>query len=53
MMSSFDAQLNLNDMSVLMPENFGLYVTSYSDVTRSYGYKSEGNSGKLPNKLIA
>jgi len=37
-----------------LPENFGLYIRSYSNVKDSYRFKDDGNnSGMLPNELIS
>lgn len=37
-----------------LPENFGLYIRSHSNVKDSYGFKDDGNnSGMLPNELIS
>lgn len=37
-----------------LPENFGLYIRSHSNVKDSYRFKDNGNnSGMLPNELIS
>lgn len=37
-----------------LPENFGLYIRSHSNVKDSYRFKDDGNnSGMLPNELIS
>lgn len=43
-----------NSYSITLPRNFGLYVDSYTHVSDTYSYKSEGpNSGVIPNTLVS
>lgn len=36
-----------------LPNDFGLYIKSYSNVQSSYRFKTTGGSGILPNDLIS
>lgn len=36
-----------------LPENFGLYVKSYSNVDSSYRFKADNTGGIVPNELIS
>ena len=42
-----------NTASYTLPNNFGLYIDSYSVVNTAYEYKGEGEDGIVPNTLIA
>lgn len=44
-----------DSFSVSLPDNFGLYVDSYTTVSKSHRYKSpkEGSAGQVPNTLIS
>ena len=53
MMTSFDTDANQSTTQVILPSNFGLYVDSYTIVDKAYEYKGDGESGTLPNQLIA
>lgn len=50
---SVDVNKNDNKFSVNLPENFGLYVDSYTTVTDSHRYKGLNGSGEIPNVLIS
>lgn len=39
--------------SYTLPNNFGLYIDSFSEVSKSYEYKGEGDGGFVHNTLIA
>ena len=55
MMSSDDINHTGTSNTALytLPNNFGLYIDSYSVVNTSYEYKGEGEDGIVPNTLIA
>ena len=36
-----------------LPDNFGLYIKSYSNVESSYRFKTEHTGGTVPNELIS
>jgi hypothetical protein len=36
-----------------LPEDFGLYIKSYSNVQSSYRFKNSNGAGMLPNELIS
>lgn len=52
MMSSVDISNNSKNKYKL-PDDFGLYIDSYSTVYTTYQYKGTGESGTIPNQLIA
>lgn len=39
--------------SYTLPNNFGLYIDSFSEVSKSYEYKGDGDGGFVHNELIA
>lgn len=44
---------NSDVISYSLPNNFGLYIDSYSSIKNTYEYKGEGSSGIVPNTLIS
>ena len=52
MMSSIDIR-NAGKNKYKLPDDFGLYIDSYSTVYTTYEYKGSGESGTIPNQLIA
>lgn len=52
MMSSIDIRYTNKD-EYKLPNNFGLYIDSYSTVYTTYEYKGSGENGTVPNQLIA
>lgn len=52
MMDSIDIRYT-SQPKYKLPDNFGLYIDSYSTVYSTYKYKGDEESGIVPNRLIA
>lgn len=52
MMDSIDIRYT-SQPKYKLPDNFGLYIDSYSTVYSTYKYKGDEESGIVPNQLIA
>lgn len=50
---SKDIETESNNFSVNLPEDFGLYIESRTDVDKTYRYKNENGVGSIPNILMS